>query len=293
MTVLADGQASYRGLLLGAGTAFGLRSVEGLEGVDVRFPNRPIPRGAGSIPASSYANDRTPIIEFVVHRVDGVTLAERLRQLHDVLTPIDTPAAFEWKWEGAPQRRVMAVPHIVPAQKQARIADIVAYPKVSLWCPDPRIYGADMHSQLVPLYSTGGGGLDYPVDYPKEYTSGPSTDVVVTNAGNDDAWPLVRFSGPTVGTVTGVTIRNVTIGEQVEITTTLTTGQILTFDGEAYVTRAPRQIVAVDGTERYDDWELPHRPLRLPPGESQLRFEITGTSTDAQCLVSWSDTWIT
>lgn len=287
MTVLADGQMSYRGLLMGVDTPYGLRSVSGLDGVEVRIPDRPIPRGHGSIPVASYAAARTPVIEFVVHHDPFETLGERLAPLYDVLTPVDAPQPLEWKREGRPQRRVYAVPHIVPADQQARTAEIVTYPKVAFWCPDPRIYGSDEQAIVVPLYDATGGGVDFPLDFPVDFPAGAQVEAVVTNDGNTDAYPLLRFDGP----AGEVALTNVTTGQTITFTTTITAGQILTFDGNAHAASTGGLVVAVDGAGRLSAWAAPYEPFILPPGTSVLRF--TADDPAAQASLTWRSTWIT
>jgi hypothetical protein len=164
---------------------------------------------------------------------------------------------------------------------------------VALTCADPRIYSAELHTELVPVFSPSGGGADYPVDGDKDFTSGTSAEVVVSNAGAADAWPTLRFHGPRDGgTLTAVELTNRTTGTVLGIVTAVGAGQVLTVDMRALVTGNGDLVVGIDGSSRYGSWQQPRTPFALAPGDNVLRLEVTGTTQDAPCIVTWRDTWL-
>lgn len=282
-----DGQYTYRGLTFGRGTTLELAAVNGLGGAEMRTGDQPLPRGHGAVPGSHYVEPRTVVLEFV--SLGGTPDLEPLsRVLADTFVVQPAPLPLEWKVEGYSTRFVYARPvQVVPPR------DLRSQPKVALTCADPRIYSADERSLNIPRYAAAGGQLDYPGDYPKDFPAGTNVDAVATNAGAADAYPTIRFYGPTDGnTVTAVTLRNLTTGQILTVTTAILAGQILTVDNTAWVTASGGLVVALDGTSRYGSMAQPRTPFALVPGDNILRFETSGTSTAAAAVLSWRDTWL-
>lgn len=280
------GQYTYRGLTFGRGTTLEVAAVDGLEGAVMRIADQELPRGHGSVPGPHYVDARTPVVEFV--SLGGTPDREPLhRVLADAFAVQQVSSPLEWKADGYPARMVYARPVQLVLPR-----DLTSNPKVALTCADPRIYGADLHTLNVPRYTVAGGGLDYPGDYPKNFAAGLVVDAVATNAGAADAYPVLRFYGPTDGgTVTGVTMRNLTTGQVLTVTTPVTSGQILTVDNLARVTGSGDLVVSLDGTSRYGSWVQPRTPFALIPGDNLLRFESAGSSTAVQAVATWRDTW--
>lgn len=285
---LSDGQYSYGGLVFGLGTSYEVTLAEGLEGVVVRSGDRPLPRGHGNVPGAHYADARQPVLSMAV--VGTTAQMDALVQdLADTFAPQVAPLPLVWKRPSIPERVVYARPLQFAPPRAAG----VRRPKVALTCADPRIYSADVHTMTVPLYTASGGGLEFPFDYPLDFSAGVSVDATANNAGAADTYPLIRFYGPTDGgTLTGVTLTNLTTGESITITTPVTAGQILTFDGRAFITGSGDLVVGLDGSSRYGSWAQPRTPFRLPPGDSLLRFTTAGTSTAVVCVLSYQDAWL-
>jgi hypothetical protein len=85
---------------------------------------------------------------------------------------------------------------------------------------------------------------------------------------------------------------NLTNGSVLQITTTITTGQILSADMTAAVTGANALVISLSGANRYGNWTVPRTAFSLSPGSNVLRFQVTGTSTDAVANLTWRDTWL-
>lgn len=288
MSHLLDGQYEYRGLVFGAGTTYKVRSIEGLEDLTVRVDDAPLPRGHGSVPGPYYVAAKDAIIEFVLR--DDPTA--QLAQLRKTFTVAAAPEPLTWKRAGFPERLIRVAPAGMVHAEAYPEAGVVARPKVALTAADPRIYSADLKVANVVRFTTAGGAVDYTPDYPKDFPAGPPGGVV-NNVGSSPAFPLLRFYGPTDGgTVTSVTLRNLTTGQSFVANTAIAAGQTLTVDGEAYVTGNGARVVDLAGANRYDAWAQPRVPFELPPGQSVLRYESTGTSTATMCVVNWRDTWI-
>jgi hypothetical protein len=75
--------------------------------------------------------------------------------------------------------------------------DTVAVWRITLYAPDPFIYGPEKVINLGATTSVA-GGLDYPLDYPISYNLQGDTplNITVTNLGNVAAWPKFVVTGP-------------------------------------------------------------------------------------------------
>ncbi|MFC5947081.1 hypothetical protein ACFQH9_02160 [Pseudonocardia lutea] len=294
---LSDLQYSYRGLVFGEGCDVMVNNAEGFEGYEVRSADSDQPRGDGGLRGLDYVAPRSLSFELSIFEPDGNTYGSLYEELwarvRSTFRPSrDTDYPLNFKRPGQPERMIMCRPVQLIRSESYRAFNRVGSPPVALRAVDPRIYSATRKSGNVPIYAATGGTVDFALDYTVDWDAGTRTELVVENAGDANAYPLVRFYGPGSGTCTGVRLTNSTTGQVLDISATVTAGQILTADMEAAVTGANRLVISLDGSSRYGDWELPRQAFYLAPGSNTLRFEVTGTSTDVVCNLQWRDTWL-
>lgn len=293
---LADLQWSYNGLTFGEDTDYFVNLAEGFEGFDTRLSDSDQPRGHGGIRGIDYVAQRTVAFELALietEDLDGSVYEELYAAVRSAFAPSQTedqPLVF--KRPGQDERQIYCRPIQLGRSEKFLRFNRMGFPPVVLRAVDPRIYSTTTQSANVSIYATSVGGFDLPKDVPYDFSTGTQTEYVAINNGNVDAYPLVRFYGPVSGTVTAVKLTNTTTGDVLEVDTTMTTGQILTCDMNAAVTGKNSLVIDLDGTSRYGSWALPRTPFALAPGSNTLRFELTGSSTNAACIVQWSDTWI-
>jgi hypothetical protein len=292
MPTLEDFQYSYGGrITVGADTAYEAVIVDGLEGFTARDGDKDLPRGHGDAKGKHYSAARQPMVVVELIGEDEDALQARIDEVLDAFViEEDDLEEFTWRHPGQDERLIRVRPLSVVTNREAETG-LVATVKIALKAPDPRIYSAAEHDLAVPLYTPSSGSIDYPVtNYPVNWPAGVAIEVVAHNAGNADAYPLVQFYGPSSGTCTGVLLRNQTTTEQLEVATDIASGQILAFDGTAYVTGSGDQVLGLDGSSRYGDWVQPRTPFRLVPGDNVLRFTIDGTATAMSCRLTYRDT---
>lgn len=285
---LADGQYSYRGLTFGAGTSHPVRRVEGLEGFAARVGDRDLPRGHGAVRGKHLLSARLPLLTLRVTRPIESGW-ETIREAFPISEDEDHELA--WKREGMPERLLRCSVIDLPRSEQVPEGVAVQWANVALRAADPRIYSTERRQLALTPHDGSGGGIDYTVDYPKDFPAGVSVDGTAHNAGKADAYPLVRFFGPTSGTATSVTVLNRTTGQELTVNTDIAAGQTLTFDGTAFVTASGGQVLHISGASRYGDWAQPREPLALVPADNVLRFTATGTTAGMLAVLDWRDTW--
>ncbi len=290
-------QVEYRGLTMGLGTSFHITGLDGLEDDDVRNGDAEIPRLGGDIPGLHVPSGRDVILEVLVKGTKGSdALRADMQALIDAFQHSEDQHQLYFEEPGMGGRRyVWARPTGRSSNRDPRQPFMPKF-KLRLTLADPRTYEENSNQALLQNYDAAGGGMDYDVEeYGREYTVDTSSQVTVNNAGNAKAYPILSFYGPTVGTVTQVTITNITTGEVTVHDTTILTGQTLTADMHAIITvdTGDTHPIRLGSVNRYSEWAQPRQPLWLVPGDNILRFEITGgTSTDATAALVYRDTWL-
>lgn len=291
---LADYQYNYNGLTFGDGTSIMIDHAEGFEGYEVRTSDSDEPRNDGAIRGLDYVSARTVAFTLSLGETSDSDYETRWATIRSAFMPSrSTDSALTFKRPGQPERYVNCRPiQLVRVEDYLRFNQI-GHPPVVFRAVDPRLYASDSNSLTMSVFASSSGGMDWPItNWPIDFTGASQTLFSAVNDGTADAYPLIRFYGPTVGTVTGVTLTNLTNGDVLTVSTTITSGQILTADMTAAVTGANTLIVSLDGSNRYGSWTVPRSPFRLSPGSNDLKFTVSGTSTDAVALIQWSDTWI-
>lgn len=285
--MVADGQYEYRGLTMGVDTPYHLPKIEGLRGQTARVGDSPIPRGDGSTPGDHHLDAKRPLLEVAAEGAyDDVVpdLVEAFRVSRSTEHPLVWVEAGE-------EVRLYCRPIEVPVPRSGQDGDGVTRIDVGLKASDPRVYGAQRTVTLT-QFDTTGGTLDFPINFPADFSAESGNDKQATNQGSSDAHPQITIDGPDSGSADKVEITNTTNGSKVVLTASIGVGQTLTFRTREWVTRKlDVPIVELDGANRYDKWDNRADFLYLSPGGNRVKFEVlTGTSTGTRCTLSWRDT---
>jgi hypothetical protein len=291
---LSDYQYNFNGLTFGEGTQIMVDHAEGFEGFEVRTSDSDEPRNDGAIRGLDYVSARTIAFTLALGETSDTDYETDWATIREAFMPSrSTDQALTFKRPGQVERYINCRPiQLVRVEDYLRFNQI-GHPPLVFRAVDPRIYSSATQSLIATVFASSSGGMDWPVtNWPIDFTGASQTLFSAVNNGTADAYPLIRFYGPTVGTVTGVTLTNLTNGDVLTVSTTITTGQILTADMTAAVTGANTLVVSLDGANRYGSWAVPRAPFRLSPGSNDLKFTVSGTSTDALASIQWSDTWI-
>lgn len=291
---LADHTFNYGGLTFGQGTGYYVDHHEGLEGFDTRVSDSDQPRNDGGIRGLDYVAPRTVAFTLALGETSDTAFETRWQALRAAFLPsrsTDMPLTF--KRPGQAERFVNCRPVQLTRVQEYLQFDQVGHPPLVLRAVDPRIYSSVQYSQNATVYATTGGGMNWPVTlWPVNYTGGMQSLLSIVNNGTAPAYPLIRFYGPLTNTCTGVTLTNRTNGSVLAINTTILTGQILTADMTAAVTGANTSVIDLSGSSRYGSWVVPRTPFSLSPGDNVITFQVTGSSTDCLCNLTWRDTWM-
>jgi len=149
-----------------------------------------------------------------------------------------------------------------------------------LICPDPRLYEAIAHT--VSLGSQiGTSPLTYPISYPITYGIPTGATGIITNLGNNIAYPIATI----VGTCSNFTLTNLTTLESITVNVALGASDILIIDSSPN-----NRGIYLNGVKRMDlksgTW------LSCPPGDNNFQFTRTSLESKQHCSLSLQGVWI-
>lgn len=202
---LGPWQGSIDGLLIGDGSTYGLRNVEGLEELtDVRTSDEPYPGSDGEFVGDDHLEGRTITLRLDLAEMWGVPFRQALAALRWACRPKRT-VEFWFRlpaWDTARRCAVRVRRLRIPTDLQYELGH--TYVDIQLRAADPILYGPNP-DELSTGFATPVGGLQYPL-----YTDGAGFNVgyldygaasvtgrlVVENIGDAPVWPVYEIDGP-------------------------------------------------------------------------------------------------
>lgn len=161
---------------------------------------------------------------------------------------------------------------------------------IELLAHDPTFYADEESTTELPLGWLTGGGFAAPVVAPlyvQDGTVAADRPGWVTNAGDADAWPILRITGPCAN----VTITHVASGRSLALPTlTLAAGRWVQID-----TRPGYRTVTWDNGGNASTYLSPGSRIDLfaiPPGQSEMRWTAFDNTNSARLAVTWRDAYI-
>lgn len=152
----------------------------------------------------------------------------RLRQTFlDAFKPSDLPFSLRWEFGDGSRRQIdlhftggLSLPWTVADRVRPSLRDAV-----KLYAPDPTWYDPDTNSATWSLSIQD--ELSFPASFPISFGGDAINESVdVDYPGTWLAYPIVTFTGPIVAPA----IRNVTTGEKLELSYTVSAGESVTID---------------------------------------------------------------
>lgn len=261
-----DGQIEWRGLLLGAGTPYRLRSLQGWSDLpEVRDSDVELATGHGYQPGRLLLGRRTITFEFLLSGSLG-EFRRSVAELQRVTAPRenDTEEPLVIRMDGETMMvRARCIGRSLPTEKQYALGRVTGTIRWRATNPRKLHIPAQTHKTSAPRPGTG--GLLWPLEWPLVWGSAQSGgEIVAYNEGNADAQPVWRITGPCLGPV----IQNADTGRSLVIDSEylIPAGQRLT------LTTADRTVLLDGGVSRNN--RLVKRGwFTLPPGMTRVRFD--------------------
>jgi hypothetical protein len=283
--ITSDGQIEWRGLLLGAGTAYGWRQLDGwrdLPGIDSGNVPKPAQHGAWS--GRALAQERT-ITFTALARALVADFPAVVQALSSATVLAEDGAEEPLVVSTLAEKRLVfgqITNRAMPIDKAYRIGHGNA--TLQWTCADPRIYSLAAHSTPIPQPASG-GGLVYPLTYPLTYgAAAESGSRQLVNAGDVPTSPVLTIAGPC--SVPSVT--NITSGRTIEFGLTLAASEALIVDTGAGT-------VLLGGADRLSSLtarSVPVEAFELAPGTNEIAYRAQSFTGGAVCTVTWRDAWM-
>ena len=278
---------TYRGETFGETTDIGLVAVRGFENLEVEEMIAPLPRYHGGVPVNAYAFSRRIEVELRVRP------STRIRALLSFQPEPEAefPMVVVWEDEKAVAETTERIECRVRRRASVSRDRTTEFNPhillVELVASDPAIYTDALSTVALSVFAPS-AGLSYPVTYPKAYGAGGSgAGTIVDNTGDWETWPTLTINGPTSGTLTDPTVENVTTGKKIELNAnggvSIGVGQQLII--ETHPVR--RSILFATGASRYGRQSIASEFWPLEPGDNELRFRASGTTTGATVDIEW------
>ncbi len=278
---------TYRGEMFGGTSDIGLVAVRGLEDLDVEEMTAPLPRYHGGVPVTAYAFSRRIEVEL---RVKPSTRSRALLSFQPE-PETEFPMVIVWEDEkgvaDTTERVECRVRRRASVSKDRTTEFNPHILIVELVASDPAIYTDALSSDSLVVFAPS-AGLSYPVTYPKAYGAGGSgAGTIVVNTGDWETWPTLKINGPSSGTLTNPIVENVTTGKTIELNAN---GGVSIGVGQQLIVEThpvKRSILFATGASRYGRLSDASEFWPLEPGNNELRFRATGTTTAATVDVAW------
>jgi hypothetical protein len=289
MPVSSDWQAEYAGLLLGDGTVYEIREIQGLaDQPDLRTSDRARLRRHGLLPGDDFLAARAVTVDLEVFGADDAAFAAAMAALKLALAPGNPEAPLTFKVPGVAGggiRRLNARP-----RKLALPVDLDRFfyrqptATVLFEASDPRLYDDALSSVSTGL-AVSPSGLVWNLTWNLSWgASSSSGSIFAVNAGTFPTPPVFRIDGP----VTNPSVENITTGEKLALSAD---GGLVVGAGEFVELDTDARTVLLGGTaSRYSKLSADSTWFDLKPGTTELKFR--GTTAGAPTLtVTWRSAW--
>lgn len=185
---------------------------------------------------------------------------------------------------GAPmlQATVRGVPFGVDVDVEHFVSNVRHY-TVQWFVPSGILESADLQTVEIAASGESEDGREYDLEFDRSYPpSAPVGEVVVTNIGDRDAYPMIQLHGPWSGATRVV---NVDAGRELVIDNeSVQAGDYLEIDARSKTIR----LNGDPSNSRYDRLVFPDSEWwALAPGSQRLRFLPSTFSAPARMVVAW------
>lgn len=227
-------------------------------------------------------------VEGVIVAPDRAALRTKRRALLAKLEPIDAEALYPVEVtgrEGYPDVVADMRPAIPLAAPETNVDGRWLAPYQAALRSEAYAWQGASHALDVEPGNLTGGRV-YPLVYPKTYSAGLATPVLVTNAGDAKVWPVLRVHGRSVAPI----VENLTTGERLSFPAlTVSEGTYLEIDPAA-------RTVTLGGDPAQSRYSARDDTVSawwgLVPGANALRFTDTDHSASARLEVLFADGYL-
>lgn len=277
--ITADDQIEWRGLVLGRGTPYGWRLLDGLGDLpDISTAETQRTDRHGTYPGQTRAGGRTLTWSYITKRVTAAAFpaaAAALRAATAVTEDaVEEPLVVR---QHGQLYQVMAtcVRRTMPLDAHYALGKTKGH--IQWRASDPRLLLLPQVDVPIGLPAPLSSGLIFPLTFALDFGPGVTGgEATVTNTGSSPAWPVFRFSGP----VTGPRIIAPDIGGALifDPAWTVPAGQMIEVDTDA------RTVTIVGSDVSRDDRLFTRNWFPIAPGSTRIQWSSAGAYDPAADL---------
>lgn len=292
---LADWQYDLGGVLLGTDTSVDIIETTGLGRPPVRDSDVDQPSMDGQFAGPDYFGARQVQLDAAI-RIPGDPDG-----CHDMVAQLQAAAAdpavrlvggqgmaLRIKRPGRPVKRLTGRMRRLDPEYRQVIHGYVPI-DIEFIAHDPTWYADEETVTEIPLGWLTGGGFSAPITAPihvQDGTVAADRPGWVTNAGDADAWPVIRITGP----CSNASVIHVASGRTLALPTlNLTAGQWVELD-----TRPGYRTVTRENGGNASTYLAPSSRIdlfSLPPGTSEMRWTAFDGTNTARLRLTWRDAY--
>lgn len=147
---------------------------------------------------------------------------------------------------------------------------------IFLQCPNAAIESYLLNSELV--YLPIGGGATFPATFPLSFAPGSGGEVIVTNTGNIEAFPIVTLYGP----MPNPYLISITQGKHIQLSGfTISTGSYVLIDMKN------KTILQGGVTNRLQYMTMDSDFFSLYPGDNEIELDASVYDPNAYAKIEW------
>ncbi|MEU8469599.1 hypothetical protein AB0F30_17025 [Streptomyces sp. NPDC029006] len=293
---LVDWQYDLGGVLIGAGTSVNIIETTGLGRPPVRDSDVDQPSMDGQFAGPDYWAGRQIQLDAAVNIpgnpaacYDMVAALQAAMNTDAVRLVGGQGMVLRIKRPGGPVKSLTVRARKLDPEYAKVIHGYVPL-DIELLAHDPTFYADADSTTEIPLGWLTGGGFAAPVVAPiyvQDGTVAADRPGWVTNAGDSDAWPIIRITGPCAN----VTVIHADSGRTLALPTlNLAAGRWIQID-----TRPGYRTVTWDNGGNASAYLSPSSRIdlfSLPPGVSEMRWTAFDNTNTARMRVTWCDAYI-
>jgi hypothetical protein len=286
--ITGDWQIQLGGLLLGAGTPYEIDADTGLVGWDdlpgMDTSDVPRPAAPGSYPGDIYPSSRVVTVLMSVHG-DGPGHAANIAALRATTTATlagETPLTVRLAGQ-ALTAGVRCLQRSIPTGVNYA-AGRTPKAMIQLIATDPRRYTASASAETAPPAAVG--GITWPVTWPLVWAPGATGGTAtVVNTGDYPTPVTITLRGP----LTTPAVYRQDTGDVLELTTTMSAGDVAVFDTLAG-TLTMNGVPPTQGL--LSDRSAPVSSFLMPPGSTALALRDAVADPAARMTVTWRSAYL-
>lgn len=238
----------------------------------------------GAYMASALYGARAITLEGTVHGDTVATFEDRRRDLQNILhierDSYGIPKLKTLKFTTQDDLELQCAVNVASPLLMNKVNILHARFQINLVAPE---YTLEAQTATTQNFTTPTAtGFTWPFVWPVTWGTSSGAAHVLTNNGNGYAYPTITFTGP----LTNPRLLNTTTGEEMALTQTILSGQVVV------ITMRDRTIVQDGSINRISLKTAPSTWWALVPGANSLNFGTSSSSDIGTCTVSFRDAYV-